>query len=137
MVSDMHHLFSAQVTCNGFRSSYVFGTGDHTVKHLEGCGDLLASAGNSQSFFTPFSATGRGAVARASLYFMLRYPNEKVAVNNIKVGFKTLLLWASQNPPTLWEKHRNAAVFRAQGNRNPFIDFPDLPGQLDWSSIVN
>ena len=31
---------------------------------------------------------------------------------------------------TEWERHRNAAIHERQGNRNPFIDHPDLAASL-------
>jgi endonuclease I len=50
---------------------------------------------------------------------------------------QVLLDWAievaANEPVTLWEKHRNAELFRLQGNRNPFIDFPHLAKKIDFS----
>jgi endonuclease G len=36
-----------------------------------------------------------------------------------------LLAWHEQEPVSEWERHRNAAIFARQGNRNPFIDHPN------------
>jgi len=33
--------------------------------------------------------------------------------------------WHEQDPVTIWERHRNATIFKRQGNRNPFIDHPE------------
>ena len=38
--------------------------------------------------------------------------------------YPMLLTWHQQEPVSLWEKHRNAAISERQGNRNPFIDRP-------------
>jgi endonuclease G, mitochondrial len=74
---------------------------------------------------------GKGAVARATLYFVLRYPG---AVGDVKSGSKkefvksnvgTLLDWAENEPPTTYERHRNAEIAKVQGNRNPLIDHPE------------
>lgn len=35
-----------------------------------------------------------------------------------------LLQWHESEPVTEYERHRNAAVFERQGNRNPLIDHP-------------
>jgi endonuclease I len=37
-----------------------------------------------------------------------------------------LLKWNRDFPVTVYEKHRNLAIYEIQGNRNPFIDFPEL-----------
>jgi endonuclease I len=45
-----------------------------------------------------------------------------------------LLSWHGADPISEYERHRNAAIREAQGNRNPFIDFPELTAGLDLSS---
>jgi endonuclease G, mitochondrial len=64
----------------------------------------------------------KGIVARAVLYFLVRYPK------SIKVYTKDaidmLLKWSAAQPVTLYEKHRNWEICLLLGNRNPFIDFP-------------
>lgn len=39
---------------------------------------------------------------------------------------KVLLEWHQKFPVSLYEKHRNLAIYDLQGNRNPFIDFPEF-----------
>lgn len=38
-----------------------------------------------------------------------------------------------QNPPEVYEKHRNGSIFERQGNRNPLIDRPDWAEKIDFS----
>lgn len=38
----------------------------------------------------------------------------------------TLLDWHAADPPAVYEHHRNWLIEKAQGNRNPFIDHPEL-----------
>ncbi|TIM60729.1 MAG: hypothetical protein E5Y60_30475, partial [Mesorhizobium sp.] len=45
---------------------------------------------------------------------------------------KTLLAWHEQYAPDEWEKHRNAAIYVLQGNRNPLIDFPEWALRLQF-----
>lgn len=37
-----------------------------------------------------------------------------------------LLKWHQSFPVSIYEKHRNLAIHELQGNRNPFIDFPEI-----------
>ena len=34
--------------------------------------------------------------------------------------------------PSLYERHRNQAIFERQGNRNPFIDHPEWAAEVDF-----
>jgi deoxyribonuclease I len=40
--------------------------------------------------------------------------------------------WNKEFEVSLFEKHRNQAIYRIQGNRNPFIDFPDLAEKIQF-----
>ena len=75
---------------------------------------------------------GKGQVARATLYFLVRYPRAiNLTVSEMdgdRVG--TLLDWHQGDPVSEYERHRNQAVFELQANRNPFIDNPA------WASRV-
>ena len=78
---------------------------------------------------------GKGAVARATLYFLIRYPGEinRTAREYEPDRLKTLLGWHESDPVTEYEKHRNAAIFQKQGNRNPLIDHPEWASKIDFS----
>ena len=67
MRGDLHHLFACESGCNSFRGNtpyFDFPDADEAVR--EACGHREADG------FEP--AAGKGAVARATLYFLLRYP---------------------------------------------------------------
>ncbi|WP_292520214.1 endonuclease [Mesorhizobium sp.] len=122
MRGDLHHLFSCEPRCNSFRSNYPL------VQHefertMQDCGRVEDDA------FEPKG--GKGAVARATLYFMLRYAGY-VGRRYAGQRLKTLLAWHEQYPPDEWEKHRNAAIYVLQGNRNPLIDFPEWALRLQF-----
>lgn len=44
----------------------------------------------------------------------------------IEIDVPLLIRWHPEFPESLHEKHRNQAIYQIQGNRNPFINFPDL-----------
>lgn len=130
MRGDLHHLFACEVKCNSFRSNHpYFDFDDFGERDIirDRCGKL---SGNR---FEPLQ--GEGAVARATLYFLLRYPSDINKTENEYPAERiaTLLAWHTEFPPTEYEKHRNAAIFEKQGNRNPLIDFPEWAEQINFS----
>ncbi len=46
--------------------------------------------------------------------------------NNESEAWSTLLTWNNLDPVSLYEINRNELASKYQGNRNPFIDYPDL-----------
>lgn len=45
-------------------------------------------------------------------------------------AYTMLLEWAKKDPVSQKEIDRNEVIYRQQGNRNPFIDLPDLPRHI-------
>ncbi|MEB3222433.1 MAG: endonuclease [Candidatus Sericytochromatia bacterium] len=133
--SDLHHLFPADADTNSQRNNHRFGTPDHVIETLPSyLGDGLNSrVGTSLDGATVFEprADHRGDVARAIFYFYARHgynagPLAGVRLDNFRKEFATLWTWHFQDPPSLKERTRNAAIERAQGNRNPFVDRPEF-----------
>lgn len=127
MRGDLHHLFTCESGCNSFRSNvpyWQFPLEEEKVRPA--CGERVADK------FEP--NTGKGAVARATLYFLLRYPNligersAELTVDRLNI----LLDWHNDFPPDRYERHRNAAIFEIQGNRNPLIDYPEWAANADF-----
>ena len=132
-MSDIHHLFPADETANSRRSNMPFGIvvdtqwvgtdsdsdGDVSVQGLDADGDPVFEPRDDK----------KGDIARALLYFYVRYknaPTDDFTLENFTEEEETLIQWAEDDPPDAHESARNALVFRAQGNRNPFIDRPEL-----------
>lgn len=129
MKGDLHHLFACQPACNAKRSNYpYFDFPDYIPESPEEA--IRNHCGVSQ--FDRFEPEyGKGAVARAMLYFLLRYPKKINKGFRRKIDIHLLIRWHEQFPITLYERHRNRAIFLIQGNRNPFIDFPELTKLID------
>lgn len=129
MLGDLHHLFACEIGCNSFRSNipyYDFPDFEEAVR--DACGKR-----QGEEKFEP--SHGKGAVARATLYFLLRYPG-KVGDNNRELQQDRLMMlgtWHSDFPPDEYERHRNAAIFEKQGNRNPLIDHPEWVESIDFA----
>ena len=125
MKADIHHLFACQPGCNSFRNNIPYWQFDPTDEAIrEACGRT-----EGRSKFEP--EYGKGAVARATMYFLMRYPGligDDVG-EFTKSRVKILTDWHAEFPADEYEKHRNHYTEKAQGNRNPFIDFPDIATQ--------
>ena len=126
MRGDLHHLFACESGCNSFRGNqayYDFADFEEVVR--DDCGK------REKNQFEPSS--GKGAVARATLYFMLRYPGEidRAGGEFDLERLPILLDWHERYPVDEWERHRNMAIFELQGNRNPLIDRPEWARKID------
>jgi endonuclease I len=121
MRGDLHHLFACEPTCNSSRSNHPYYDFHDYVPEgwllgiKDGCGKA------EESKFEP--EYGKGIVARATLYFLIRYPN---TIKKERENVSLLLKWHQTFPVSIYEKHRNLAIHELQGNRNPFIDFPEM-----------
>jgi endonuclease I/V8-like Glu-specific endopeptidase len=121
MRGDLHHLFSCEPDCNSFRGNTpYFDFPDYGEALRSDCGR------REPGEFEP--AHGKGAAARATLYFLLRYPGVVRQYGEAALG--VLLAWHAAQPPGDWERHRNAAIYARQGNRNPIIDHPEWAAEI-------
>lgn len=126
MRGDLHHLFAVESGCNSFRGNTpYFDFPDFEEVIREDCGK------REPGKFEPNS--GKGSIARAVLYFLLRYPGEinKNSTEYTEDRIRILLNWHQNHPPDQYDKHRNQAIFQKQGNRNPLIDHPE------WAEKIN
>lgn len=127
MRADLHHLFACDPVCNGLRGSVPYAEQNRDVGTT--CGALAPD----EKSFKP--AGGRGTVARATLYFMMRYPGQigDRGGEYTKDDIATLIKWSKQDPVSEYELHRNAEIARRQGNRNPLIDHPEWVDRIDFA----
>jgi endonuclease I len=129
MRGDLHHLFACESRCNSFRNDipyFDFPDFDESIR--DDCGRQ-----DNKQQFEP--SAGKGKVARATLYFLLRYPGQLNSVDQQydQGSMRTLLKWHGDFPVDQHELHRNATIFALQGNRNPLIDFPKLAKKIDFA----
>ncbi len=127
MRGDLHHLFACESRCNSFRGNTPFTEfADFPEQRPAGPSDVVrGECGKSErNGFEP--AHGKGAAARALFYFLLRYPGLVEEAEMPPDRHAILATWHREDPVTEWERHRNAAIFERQGNRNPYIDRPAL-----------
>lgn len=135
MKGDLHHLFVCHPTCNRTRSNFPYADFNFyepksVIESLKNnCGVLF------ENKFEP--EHGKGEAARAMLYFLVRYPRVIKKKFLLTLDIPLLIRWHNEYKVTLHEKHRNQSIYRIQGNRNPFIDFPDLANHIEFPFNLN
>ncbi len=136
--ADLHNLFATRRGINRSRGNLSFGIlpADARELRVDPDGTLNKSGGGiaSGSFrdaneegvvvFQP-RADHRGNVARAMFYMSVRYwmPIPEDMENALKA-------WHLEDPVDTAEEARNGRIEGEQQNRNPFIDTPELVGQI-------
>jgi hypothetical protein len=120
MRSDIHHLFSTDVTSNSQRGNYEFGIVTGSPSWTQG-GSKRGSDGSS-TVFEPRDVH-KGQVARSLFYFVVRYQDYS---SHVQGQESVLRNWFNQYPVTQAETQRNNDIYAIQNNRNPFVDYPQL-----------
>lgn len=145
MRSDIHHIFPVDGKVNGNRQTFPFGkVGTATIISQNGSKiGNSAMPGYSGIVFEPIDEF-KGDIARAVLYFAVRYENtihdytsfDMFNGTNDQVFFPwaidILLEWHNNDLPTPKEIARNKAAYTYQGNANPFVDHPEY-ANLIWN----
>lgn len=124
--TDLHHLFPTDSKANTIRDSYNFGQVVNETK-IAGADCKDSRLGYNASQRTTFQPppNHRGSVARALFYFSIRYQLP------IDVEQEAILRqWHKEDPVSPDEIVRNDKIEAIQGNRNPFIDRPELVDQI-------
>jgi deoxyribonuclease-1 len=121
---DLHHLFPSDSKLNAIRGNFWFGEVDHEKQALK-CGESKFGTWNGKGQFFEPPAAHKGNVARALLYFSLRY---QMPIDQDEEAL--LKKWNKEDPVDADERARNDEIEKIQGNRNPFVDFPELADQI-------
>ncbi len=143
--TDAHHLRPSDPGINTARSNNDFGackdTGEEVLFNGVGTGNYLDLATDC---WEPRDQV-KGDVARMIMYMDTRYQGTDTATTNMPdlvavdrltttdedsaplIGtLCTLYAWNKLDPVDSYEQNRNNQVYKYQGNRNPFIDRPEL-----------
>lgn len=131
--ADLHHLRPADVRVNSTRGNKKYGNVSGGSKATAGISSGLSGGTYAGNYFEPLD-NAKGDVARIILYMYVRYGGESgytcSSVTNVFQSVDVLLEWCALDPVDTWEMGRNEVVASIQGNRNVFIDYPELAWQL-------
>ena len=136
---DMQSIRPASTSVNSSRGNTAYGEGSSYY-------DPNDVAMNNSNYISSNSGSYRGDCARVILYDYITYGKKGTYSNAlykplcktdllVQVGsdpnsvfesLTVLLKWHMQDPPSLTEMVRNDGGESFQGNRNPFIDYPEL-----------
>ena len=110
--SDLHHIRPCKPSVNSSRGNKKFGT---------------TTNGN---YYCPDDAY-KGDVARIIFYLMVAYNEaDNYSFTSVAQSLTMLLDWNELDPVSELEIVRNDKIEVIQGNRNPFIDYPELADQI-------
>ncbi|MBU2530955.1 MAG: endonuclease [Elusimicrobia bacterium] len=135
MRADLHHLRPTFTKPNNMRSNYPFAE----VSDWDYSTSVGSKRGDQE--FEPTDSV-KGDVARAMLYFVVRYYDRNIRGSMDYTDFwinrvEMFLKWNRQDPPDANERRRNDLVEAFQCNRNPFTDdytLADKVGALVFKS---
>ncbi len=127
---DLHHVRPSDQPINSTRGNKKYGyvNGGKAVYGADYTGKALGGHFTS-SYFEPLDNV-KGDVARICLYVYVRYGGDAQytcdKITNVFQSVDVLLEWCALDPVDTWEMGRNEVVAAIQGNRNVFIDYPEL-----------
>lgn len=137
--TDMWNLYPSEPAANQAKSNYPFGEVSVASFDNGSCqvgSPVSGQGGGSRSVFEPADEY-KGDFARTIFYMATVYDDLPWVYNYMfnanspyptlrQWSIDTLLQWARTDKVSQKEIDRNDGVEQQQGNRNPFIDFPEL-----------
>ena len=106
---DVHNLRISRASINSTRGNKKFVDG----------------SGTWNSGFYP-GDDHKGDVARIAMYMIVMLPDVLTFNTVMNNGKAILMRWHMEDPVDDFEIRRNQILYEFQGNRNPFIDYPEL-----------
>lgn len=141
--TDAHHIAAEMSRCNSLRGNLDLGEGGQA--HPE----CNSRRGRGAGATWEPSDAAKGQVARMLFYVAIRYEGDPVGdkTPNLELvprltrngepnlgNLCVLLRWSQRFPVSASERVRHDVVLRRQGNRNPFIDQPQLAQRI-WGKV--
>lgn len=143
---DLYNLMPSDSKANSSKSNYGMGVVTNAT-YDNGCIKVGTGPLGSTKLWQP-SAEWQGDFSRSYMYMATAYQNFSwvgEALNSLEQGdyptlkkwaYEQYIKWSKEDPVSKTEVDRNNAVYKIQGNRNPFIDFPNLMEYI-WGDSVD
>ncbi len=142
---DLYNLMPCASKINSTKSNYPMGK---VVSGDKGNGwTKVGDGSDGQKYWEP-ADEWKGDFARGYMYMATCYKNLTWQGNGLNIleqddyptlkqwAYELYIQWAKADKPTQLEITRNNAVSKIQGNRNPFVDFPNLMDYI-WGDSIN
>lgn len=148
--TDIYNLYPSDGPANQAKSNYPLGPVDPARASFNNgatkVGVPVSGFGGSAGLVFEPADEYKGDFARAYFYVFTVYDQLNWTANSMGArntwptlkpwAYEMLLQWARRDPVSQKEIDRNDAAERQQGNRNPFIDFPELAEYI-WGTRTN
>ncbi len=127
--ADLHHVRPCDNRLNTVRNNNMYGNvnGGKAATGGSLVGNSFVGGYYANGYFEPLDNV-KGDVARICLYMYVRWETDWNcgSVTQVFESIDVLLEWCKNDPVDTWEMGRNEVVSAYQGNRNVFIDYPEL-----------
>lgn len=143
---DLYNLMPCESRINSTKSNYPMGK---VVSGDKGNGWTKVGKGTDGNWYWEPADPWKGDFARGYMYMATAYQNynwngeralqilQQGAYPTLKEWAYTLYIqWAKADKPNALEIKRNNDVAKIQGNRNPYVDFPNLMEYV-WGDSTN
>ena len=151
MYSDLHHVIPTDFVANTNRSAWPYGEVTGTPTWSNSLGSKVGKSSTLNTTVFEPADEYKGDLARIYFYMATCYKDKNFTVGGMgktvfsySNGMSTftysvrnmLMKWHRADPVSQKEIDRNNAVAKKQGNRNPFVDSPDLAEYI-WGTKKN
>lgn len=146
--SDLFHIYPTDGYVNNRRSNLPYGeVGIASWESTNGSKVGQNTFGNyTETVFEPIDEF-KGDFARTYFYIVTAYEDAMATWRSDQLSGDTypafndwslqlLLKWHREDPVSIKEVRRNEEVYKIQGNRNPYIDYPDLAEYI-WGVMLD
>lgn len=143
---DLYNLMPCESRINSTKSNYPMGK---VVSGDKGNGWTKVGKGTDGNWYWEPADPWKGDFARGYMYMATAYQDYnwvgKQALQILQQGayptlqkwaYKLYIQWAKADKPDALEIKRNNDVAKIQGNRNPYVDFPNLMEYV-WGDSTN